>query len=190
MAIDSELGFMEAACGLLRKSEVCRRWDIPADHITAHGKADNHRSLMLARRRQWLVPCSDGHAEGLKGVEVHYESRKPGDWRIDCELSPRLQNPSKHTRELVDRMLDLKEFLTRQLRTIADDEDWSGKFGAHTKRAPKDPRDPSSLMVVAFDTGLGERCTPEQFVAVAERIIDGTAPFIDEVVTDDTAWPK
>lgn len=190
MNADPELGFMESACRLLRAGVVCRRWDIPADHITAHGKADNHRSLMVVRRPQWRVPCTDGRTEGLEGVEVHYESRRPGDWRIDCELAPRLQNPSRHSRTLVDRMLDLKEFFTRHLREIAEDEDWSGKFGAHTKRAPKDPRDPSSLMVVAFDTGLGGRCTPEQFVAVAERIIDGTAPFIDEIVTDETARPK
>lgn len=181
---DPELGFMENACGLLRHSEVCRRWDIPADHITAHGKADNHRSLMVARRRQWRVPCTDGRAEGLEGVEVHYESRRPGDWRIDCELAPRIQNPSRHSSELVKSMLDLKAFFTEELRKIARDEGWDELFGAHTRRAMKDPRDPSSLMVVAFDTGLGERCTPEQFVAVVEPIIDATAPFIDELVTD------
>lgn len=187
MTHDPELGFMERSCELLRKSDVCRKHGIPASRITPHGRADNHHSLMVVRREQWRVPCTDAQADRLEGVEVHYESRRPGDWRIDCELAPRLTNPSNHSAALVSEMLDLKAFFTNEIRRIAKDEDWASRFGAHTRRARPDPRDPSSLMVLTFDTGLEPSCTPEEFVRVVLSIIDATAPFIDQLVTDDVA---
>lgn len=186
MSFDPELGFMERACELLRQSKVCQSHDIPPSRITSHGKADNHRSLMVVRREQWRVPCVDGRAEGLEGVEVHYESRKPGDWRIDCELAPRLRNPSKHSADLVTTMLDLKAFFTLEIRRFAEEGSWGSRFGADT-RSRLDPRDPSSLMVLKFRTGLNESCTPEEFIRVVLPIIDATAPIIDQLVTDDVA---
>lgn len=187
MPNDPELNFMERACVLLRASDICRKHDIPAHRITSHGKADNHRSLMVVRREQWRVPCSDAQAEKLEGVEVHYECRRPGDWRIDCELAPRLRNPSGHSEKLVADMLDLKALFTTEIRRIAQEEQWGTRFNAHTRLARPDPRDPSSLMVLTFDTGLKESCTPEEFVRVVLPIIDATAPLIDGVVTDDVA---
>ncbi|MBS0189813.1 MAG: hypothetical protein JSR52_01555 [Planctomycetes bacterium] len=185
MTTDPELDFMESACRLLRASEICRKHDIPAHRITAHGKADNHHSLMVVRREEWRVPCTDAESEKLEGVEVHYESRRPGDWRIDCELAPRLRNPSSHSSKLVKDMLELKALFTNELRRIAAEEQWEKRFGAHTKRARPDPADPSSLMVLTFETGLPSDCTPDSFVNAVLPIIDATAPFINGALLDN-----
>lgn len=182
MSTDTELDFMERACQLLRQSEVCRKHDIPAHRITAHGKADNHYSLMVVRREEWRVACTDGEPEGLEGVEVHYESRRPGDWRIDCELAPRLRNPSAHSAKLVAEMLELKALFTNEIRRVAAEEGWDERFHSHTRRARPDPADPSSLMVLAFDTGLDVSCSPEEFVQRVSPIIDASAPVIHEIV--------
>ncbi|MBN8598379.1 MAG: hypothetical protein J0L78_11960 [Planctomycetes bacterium] len=81
----------------------------------------------------------------------------------------------------------MKTLFTNEIRLIAQEEKWESRFGAHTRQAWPDPRDTSSLMVVGFDSGLSEDCTPDEFVRVVLPIIDATTPLIDEIVTDDVA---
>lgn len=179
-----EQPFYEQAAQLLRRHPVILGLGFdPAKDINWYGKGADHKDLLqLAKEQRWMIPAVDAEELGYQGVWVHWESCRPGHWVIHCELYPRLSKQAKAKARNYEDLLELKKVITEELRTFGEDDDWPGRFGAHLKRARRDPADPSSLIVWTFDLGLDESCTPEEFVDAIIPIIEGVTPTIDDFV--------
>ncbi len=174
--------YFETVVNHLRSSQLIQGLGIVPEEIHWHRKGADHADLMQIAKDAWILHTTEDGGAGYKGVWVHFESRRPGDLRIDCELFPRQGSASKHYGPALVPLLDLKAGITQLLRDQSTQYALS-EFGAHTKRA-RDPHLPSSLMVLAFDLGLPEDHLPDEFVELIAPIIERASPMIDSVCMD------
>jgi len=152
--------------------------------VEVWGSGPDHKDLLQVKKPIWRVMTPDGAAIGYKGIEVHYESCRPGHFVLHCELFPRLGKKEKAQVMGATALLELKGRITRQIRKLGCDSGWERIHGAHLKRIRGDPADPSSLIVYTFDLGLPEGHSPEQFVSKALPIIEATASTIEGVLIE------
>jgi hypothetical protein len=126
----------------------------------------------------WTIPLP---ARGVKGVNVHLESRRPGGIRIDVEPFPYeggIEKDAARVRELQEH-LTLKTRLIETLRS----RKWGNELGATTKGL-KSPEVPSTLCAMKFQSGMGAERSIESDSQFMARVIDEAAPVLDRVITD------
>lgn len=154
--------------------------------VEVWGKGADRNPLLQVKKPSWRLECVDGLALGYRGIEVHWESCRPGHWVLHCELWPR-QGKDAKGRVLGPRyesLLELKGDITRLIREEGEREGWASSLGAHLKRARDDARDPSSLIAYTFELGLNPEHTPADFVSRVLPIVAAASPVVDEILVD------
>jgi hypothetical protein len=152
--------------------------------VEVWGKGADHNDLLQIKKPTWRILATDGAPVGCEGIEVHFESCRPGHWVLHCELFPRLGKKAKAQVTGVPELLELKGEVTRLIRDLGREMEWEKSYGAHLRRARENPADPSSLIVYTFDLGLPDEHSPEQFVNKVVPIIEATSPAIDDIVME------
>jgi hypothetical protein len=152
--------------------------------VEVWGKGADHNELLQIKKPSWRVNETAGESIGYKGIEVHYESCRPGHWVLHCELWPRLGKKEKAQVAGVAKLIERKGEITRFIRNRGREAGWEEALGAHLRRTRKDPSDPSSLIVYTFDLGLTTEHSPEMMVDKSIRVVEATAPIIDHILME------
>ncbi len=155
-----------------------------AFEVEKWGKGADHRDLLQVKKPAWRLLTTDALLIGYEGIEVHYESCRPGHWVLHCELWPRQGKREKDQVFAFTELLNLKGEITRLIRELGQEAGWERTLGAHLKRARADPSHPSSLIVYTFDLGLPVEHEPEALVEKALKVISMTEHVIDAVLIE------
>lgn len=185
----SGMSYFATAQTHFRAAPALSQFGYAPEGVEVWGKGADHNDLLQIKKPSWRVLATDGRTIGYQGVEVHWESCRPGHWVLHCELWPR-QGKAQKSAALSPRyaeLLDLKAGITQLIREEGHAADWPSTHGAHLKRAREDCRDPSSLIVWTFELGLPADHTPAQFVAKVLPIIAACSPVVDHVVSEQAA---
>jgi hypothetical protein len=169
---------------LFERSPILAKHGFGTGSVETWGKGADFNDLLQIKKPSWRLLATDGERIGYKGVEVHWESCRPGHWVLHCELWPRLGKKEKEAVKSIDDLLTLKGGLTELLRERGKAAGWESELGAHLLRARSDSKDPSSLIVYTFELGLAAGHSAETFVERALRVVDRATPTIDDIVIE------
>jgi hypothetical protein len=181
--------YYQAVVETLRRSPALVRLGFRQEDINWYGKGRDRHDLMVISQLHWTIRRQEGERAGYEGVNVHFESRRPGALQLDCELTPRLQSEAKADQQVIAPLLAIKGQVTGALRTRLVSA--LQGFGANIDRVCKDPALPRSLKVLGFELGLPQRHGPDELVNRIAPLIETASPMIDEVLSrgqwDDVA---
>jgi len=150
------------------------------DDIWFAAKGANHTELIVISKASWKLSCSDS-ACGFEGVFLHFEYARPGSLLLHCELYPRQGSETKHPRDQIEPLLQLKGGIANLVRDAATEHGWS--VSLRWEASDKDLTQPKNLQVGKFLLSSGNE-EPAVVAAAIESIVKATAPMIDPIMSN------
>jgi hypothetical protein len=133
--------------------------------------------LVKIQRKAWAIPVARSGRHPYSAVEVHFEIRRRGDLRLDCELAPRMGTEKRQDQAAIAPLLKLKQQLITSLRhavTAQKGELRATWAGAHSV--------PTALMAMKFNLGLPTEHKPQELAQAVISIIVAMNALIERTV--------